>query len=118
MDTAIIDGRKLDCLRRKAGVRQTTLAAAAGVTKFTVSRWCSDGVHRLRPENLAGLARGLGMETVAELIAQVGVADRASAQLGGMTAAEREWLEVYRVLSPLDQARVRLAVERVIRGEA
>jgi transcriptional regulator with XRE-family HTH domain len=114
-----IDGRKLDSLRRAAGIRQKEVAEKAGVSKFTLSRWCSDGMHRIKRENAQALAFALGME-LASLLAQAEPASRGRTQGvdGLLTPAENEWLQVYRGLDPLAQAKVRVAVERLIRGEA
>lgn len=117
MDTVTIDGRRLDSLRRRLGRRQRNLAEKAAVTKFTLSRWCRDGLHRVKRENATALAGALGIP-MEDLLAQAGGAAPGGDVADAMTAAEAEWLETYRRLAPLEQARVRVAVEEIIRGQA
>jgi len=112
MKTAIVDGARLKVLLGMRGVRQRELAAKVGVTHYNVSRWCQRGEHAVKRENLAKIACALGMsyEALMEEVASKNV----TADGVHLTSAEADWLLVFRKLSPLEQARVRVAVDDMV----
>jgi len=111
-----IDGRRLDGLRRDLGLTQKELAETVGVTKYTVSRWCRDGVHRLRWGNIRNLADALKV-TSDELMDTIAKQnnDRTHDELDEM---EAEWLQIFRQLTPLMKARARVALEEFIQSHS
>jgi len=115
----LINGRRLDNLRRDYGHTQKELAAMAGCTKYTMSRWCADGEHRVRKSSIDDLAEALGLPAD-RLIESIeagehnGDAPERSCRATDLTAAEAEWLRVYRSLPPLEQAKLRVRMEEII----
>jgi len=111
MKTMTIEGNRLKAVLAEKGIRQRTLAATIGVTRFQMSRWCKSGVHAIMAKNAEAIASAIGV-TLAEfgrLCGDSPVGDRE-----GLTVAEAEWLELYRSLPPLQQAKVRVAVEDIV----
>ena len=106
---AHIDGVRLANLLRSAGIRQVDLVGATGASKYTVSRWCQAGVQRISGKYVEAIAKALNMDT-GVLVRQCGARNAGEA----LTEAEAEWLRIYRSLPPLEQARIRLQVEKEI----
>ena len=116
MNSASIDGQRLKAMLARLGVKQKEVCEATGVSKFNVSRWCASGEHRVKVVNLEALARLLG-RSVQDLMEECRARHRDESPYPGgrnLTQAEAEWLATYRALSPLQQAKVRLAVEEEV----
>jgi hypothetical protein len=78
-------------------------------------RWCKVGQHSIRTDNAQQLASALDMSLQA-LLRTCGGNGNGSSEV--LTAQERDWLEAYRAMPPLEQARVRLEIEKIIQGQA
>jgi transcriptional regulator with XRE-family HTH domain len=112
MSCNCIDGVKFRILLAERGIKQRKLAAAIGMTHHNISRWCSQGKHSVKGTNLIAVAQCLSM-TYEELIDRVGVG--VPEFDSEMTPAETEWLEIYRSLTPLEQAKMRLSIEDLMK---
>lgn len=95
------------------GVKQRALAKSVGCSHYNVSRWCSEGVHQIKQSNLDAIARAL--KTPIEEITQrtVEYPTVPGAAKVELTPAEKECLEHYRKLSPLNQAKVLIQISEM-----
>jgi transcriptional regulator with XRE-family HTH domain len=88
-----------------SGVRQKHLCDRLGVTKYTISRWCQPGEQSIAIKSAAKLAA---------------VFDCSIESLAGLPTpppqfsdAEMDMLQAYRGLTPLQQAKARIAIETI-----
>ena len=112
-----INSNKLRAILQEKGVKQIDLARKVGVTKYTVSRWCArDGIACIRVSNARDIASALGYP-YEYFIAKCGIDKSSNMKLinaSTMTEAEADWLNAFRQLSPLNQAKVRVKLEELI----
>ena len=109
MATACIDGMVLRTAMAQRNISQKDLAKAVGVTHYNVNRWCKDGIHRIRLENAKAISACLGIPM-----------DSFSGnheEIHGLTKPEAEWLQLYRSLTPLEQAKIRIELEEILNGK-
>jgi DNA-binding Xre family transcriptional regulator len=113
MSTAQLDGGKLRVLLTEHGIRQTELSEQIGVGHVNINRWCQRGkISNVKLSNIKKIAETLRI-TVDALLASCKPGEALT--LPNMTAAEAEWLKIYRALSPLKQAKARLLIEEIVR---
>lgn len=109
----LVSYKKLRQLMAEKGIKQYELAKAVGVSKFNMCRWCSS--HRDRAARLPHIHKlatffGVTPEEIMEPESRVGdITTFDITHLG-----EREWLDLYRTMTPLQQAKARLAVEEIM----
>ncbi len=115
MKTSMLEGTKFRVLLHEKGISQRELAAKINVTHFNVSRWCRAGYQSIKTENIKHIAAFLDMTSEA-LLARC-KADNDIGANGGLNDAERDWLKVYQNLSPLEQAKIRVAVEDFVKKQ-
>lgn len=113
MNMCDIDGARFRTLLNVAGIRQRELASRIGVTHYNVSRWCKRGEHTVLKKNLVATAAVLGMNLQGLL--DECAPKRLRGDSAHLSAAEAEWLEQYRKLTPLEQAKVRVALDDLVR---
>jgi transcriptional regulator with XRE-family HTH domain len=105
-----VDGDKLDKLiKSRYDGRGMDFAAEVGVTPYTLSGWRNNKVVSMARGNFTAVATALGIE-VDMLWRAVGIASKAL----DLTDAEADWLQIYKRLSPLDRARLRVSVEEIV----
>ncbi len=111
-----IDCNKLRALFAERGFRQIELANKIGVNRYNFNRWLRRGevasIKMVNIEKMAGCL-GMGVEEFLRRVA-IGADQPPAAGEASMSAAEKEWLVLYRKLTPLDQAKARLAMEEIV----
>jgi transcriptional regulator with XRE-family HTH domain len=119
MSRSKINGIKFRTLLIQRGMGQLALAKAIGVTHYSVNRWCKKGNNVIENDNLAKVAAALEM-TAAQVLEECGV-DSSSKKTVidpfGLTPAEADWLAAYRALTPLQQAKARVSIDRMMSDE-
>lgn len=113
MKNVSMDGGRLRLLLAERGLRQRHIAKAVGVTHYNVNRWCQVGVRQLKEANVRKLAEAIGMSFDA-------LVSECSAESGGskgLSAAESEWLNMFRGLPPLEQAKALLMIDDLVNGK-
>jgi transcriptional regulator with XRE-family HTH domain len=110
MKTVAVDGSKLRSAVHAGGFTQRELAEKIGVTHFTVSRLCQRGSHDIMLSNAEKIAACIGVP-IAAFAAMPGDGNK-----GGdwLTPAESDFLNAFKSLTPLDQARARIQLEALI----
>jgi transcriptional regulator with XRE-family HTH domain len=115
MKTVNIDGARLRVVLHNAAIRQRALAQQIGVSHYNVSRWCRKGEHAILKTNAERIAQVLGVTYPAFL--EQCASRKTSGDGVYLSAAEADWLGVYRSLNPLEQARLRVALEDILRRD-
>ena len=114
MPSIYVDGNKLRKMLRDSGSKQVDLSQYVGVTKYTVSRWCSDTTQAIAAASAKKVAAFFSI-TLEELQRRCGGVDkRISSAHVTLTEEEEDWLKAYRSLTPLDRAKVRVELDNMI----
>jgi hypothetical protein len=111
-ETLYIDGGRFKALLASQDETQIAVANAAGVTKFATIRWCKPGRQGIRKPAAEAVACRLGMK-LDEFLAQVGWKEESEMPVFERVhvAAEADLLKAWRRLAPLDQAKIRVAID-------
>lgn len=88
-------------LRTERGLTQEQLAAMVGVNRSTITQW-ETGWSQPRMGAAQRLADALGVK-ISEIVGDVGSVEYATVHLDGMTADERDLIDLYRNMD--DRAR-------------
>jgi len=109
-----INGTRLKTLLVERGIGQRELAQKVGVTHYSVNRWCKKGNNVVDNGNLTRMAGVLGM-TLPDLVKSINGNEKSSPAQSALTAAESDFLNAYRALPPLEQAKLRVAVDELMK---
>ena len=104
----IANGDNLKMMLAQTNISQRKVAERIGVSHYTVSRWAQPGLHRVPVVIADKLASVLGITKQ----------DLALPPPESLRENEREWLSIYRDMTPLEQAKARLAVESILANDA
>jgi transcriptional regulator with XRE-family HTH domain len=97
-----ISGEKLRAVIYSNEMSQQDLAKRIGVTRHQVCRWCSKGRHALFEGNVNTICKALNVP-ISAIAEEYGAARQAEQNLNEQ---EAEVVRAYRMLSPLDKAKV------------
>jgi transcriptional regulator with XRE-family HTH domain len=101
-------GDTIRTLIAQKGKSQRQIAEVIGVSHYTVSRWAQSGTHRIPLHIATQLSKALEVTTE----------DLTEAPPKEMHENERDWLDVYRKMTPLQRAQARLSVEAILANHA
>ena len=103
--TVQIDGVRLRAfvVAKCGGKRQKHIAADLGCSEYALSRWMAPGVRHVTRDKVDRIATYCGVSLDA-LLTECGPRDDV-VQIAGATPSEQYWLELYRRLSPGEQAK-------------
>jgi transcriptional regulator with XRE-family HTH domain len=103
-----VNGATVRMLVAKSEMRQKDVAKALGVGAETLSRWCRNGKHNMEEVNAKRLADFLKCD-VGAITGSMPEPTRAHTP----SPIEEDLIQAYRTLTPLQQARIRVAIEEM-----
>lgn len=107
-----INGDNLRAILHQYGVKQIQLAKQVGVTKYTVSRWCSSGVQNIRRNHIERIANVLGISF--EALLEKAAKNFTPPSFTTLNDMEEDWLSVWRSVPPNRRHILRAELEKIV----
>lgn len=99
-----VNGDTIRMLLTQKDITQREAGKSVGVSHFTICRWSQTGIHAIPLHRAKKVANMLDVPL-----------DALNKELQtGLTEHEKDWLEVFRKMTPLQQAQARVSAESIL----